>query len=113
MILIMLFLPVLPPDDSLTLHSLAQAVATVRNFWDHGLLDYLSVPRSVREEITASTAYSNEEEKREAILQYCLENVPGVSWGRIAAVLWWLDERTALKTVRQYLPKTHGNYGHA
>ena len=104
----------LPPDDSLTLHSVAHAVATVRQFWgiglETGLLFYLGVPRSVMDQIRHSRSYSSEEEKRVAGLQYCLQTVPGVSWGRIAGGLWFLEEHTALETVRQYLPHTHGQY---
>ncbi|CAI8047445.1 hypothetical protein GBAR_LOCUS26218 [Geodia barretti] len=58
-------------------------------------------------QIRDSRSYSSEEEKRVAGLQYCLQTVPGVSWGRIAGVLWYLEEHTALETVRQYLPHTH------
>ena len=86
-------------------------MATVREFWDAGgLLGFLGVPWPVREQIRASRSYSSEEEKRVAGLQYCLQTVPGVSWGRIAGVLWYLEEHTALETVRQYLPHTHGQY---
>ena len=89
-------------------------MATVREFWvvgvDVGLLQLLGVPESVEEQITASRSYSSEEEKRVAGLQYCLQTVPGVSWGRIAGLLWYLEEHTALETVRQYLPHTRGQY---
>ena len=89
-------------------------MATVRQFWDigleTGLLRALGVPQSVVDQIRDSRSYSSEEEKRVAGLQYCLQTVPGVSWGRIAGVLWLLEEHTALETVRQYLPHTHGQY---
>ena len=105
-------LPLLPPDDSLTQHSVARAVATVRELWgiglNDGLLEFLGVPESVINQIKDSISYSSEEEKRDAGLQYCLQTVPGVSWGKIASVLWLLEEHTALETVRQYLP--HGQY---
>ncbi|CAI8046504.1 hypothetical protein GBAR_LOCUS25733 [Geodia barretti] len=98
-------------DDSLTPHSVARAVAIVRQFWgielETGLLECLGVPVSVMSQIRDSRSYSSEEEKRVAGLQYCLQTVPGVSWGRIAGVLWYLEEHTALETVRQYLPHTH------
>ena len=84
-------------------------MATVEYFWDV-LLEFLGVPRSVRDQIIASRPYSSEEEERVAGLQYCLQTVPGVSWGRIAGVLWYMEEHTALETVRQYLPHTHGQY---
>ena len=105
-----MFLSVLPPDVSLTPHTLLHAVSTVRRFWDiGGLLGYLGVPDSVMDQIINSQSYSSEEEKRLAGLQYYLQTVPGVSWGRIASVLWSLEEHTALDTVRQYLHK-HGDY---
>ena len=62
------------------------------------------------DQIRHSQSYSSEEEKRLAGLQYCLQTVPGVSWGRIAGVLWRMKEHTALDTVRQYLPHKHGDY---
>ena len=100
----------LPPDSSLTPYTLLHAVSTVRNFWDGGLLPYLGVPGSVRDEIRASPSYSREDEKRTAGLQYSLQTLPGISWGKIAEVLWYLEEHTALKTVRQYLPHNPGDY---
>ena len=104
-------LPVLPPDASLTPHTLLHAVSTVRRFWDVGeLLWCLGVPWSVIGQIRDSQSYSSEDEKRMAGLQYCLQTLPGVSWGRIAGVLWYMDELTALETVRQYLPPKHGEH---
>ena len=105
-------LPVLPPDASLTPHTLFRAVSTVRRFWDNssGLLQCLGVPLSVIRQISDSQSYSSEDEKRMAGLQYCLQTVPGVSWGRIAGVLWKMGEHTALETVRQYLPPKHGEH---
>ena len=100
----------LPPDTSLTPHTLLHAVSTVRNFWDGGLLRCLDVPGSVQDEIRASPSYSSEDEKRMAGLQYSLQTAPGMSWGKIAGVLWYLEEHTALETVRQYLPHQHGDY---
>ena len=83
----------------------------MRRFWDiDGLLVWLGVPVSVMDQIKDSQSYSSEEEKRLAGLQYYLQTVPGVSWGRIAGVLWWQEEHTALDTVRQYLPHKHGDY---
>ena len=71
---------------------------------------YLGVPGSVRDQIRDSQSYFSKEKQRLAGLQYYLQTVPGVSWGRIAGVLWRLEEHTALDTVRQYLPHKHGDY---
>ena len=101
----------LPPDTSLTPHTLLHAVSTVRNFWEiDGLLYYLDVPYLVRDEIRSSPSYSSEDEKRMAGLLYSLQSLPGMSWGKIAGVLWYLEEHTALETVRQYLPHKPGDY---
>ena len=84
-------------------------MATVRHFWDvSGLLSFVGVPWSVREQIRASESYSSEEEMKLAVLQYCLQTVPGVSWGLIAGVCWRLNEHEALETVRKYLQDKHG-----
>ena len=103
-----LLLPVLPPDASLTPHTLLPPLSTVRKFWLGGLLGWVGVPVSVMDQIIASQSYSSEDEKRVAGLQYYLQTLPGASWGRIAGALWYLEEHTALETVRQYLPHTHG-----
>ena len=108
-------LPVLPPDASLTPHTLLHAVSTVRWFWEYGrsgdgLLACLGVPWSVIHQIRHSQSYSSEDDKRMAGLQYYLQTLPGVSWGRIAGVLWKMGEHTALETVRQYLPPKHGEH---
>ena len=75
---------------------------------EYGLLVELYVPKSVINDIMANPSYSTEEEKRIAGLQYYLQTVPGASWERIAGVLWFLEQNTALEEVRQYLPSTHG-----
>ena len=105
---ICLLLPVLPPDASLTPHTLLPPLSTVGKFWHGGLLEWLEVPESVMDQIIASQSYSSEDKKRVAGLQYYLQTVPGASWGRIAGALWFMEEYTALETVRQYLPHTHG-----
>ena len=99
----------LPPDLSLTPDTLLHAVSTVTDFWgEGGLLEWLFVPLSVQDRIRASPSYSSEDERRTAGLQYYLQTVPGASCGRIAGILWYLEEHTALESVRQYLPHQHG-----
>ena len=98
------------PDATLTPRAVSLAVSTVRDFWGGGLLDCLGVPYSAWSQIKASQSHSTEDEKRMAGLQYYLQTVPGASWGRIAGVLWFLEEQTALETVRQNLPHKPGEY---
>ena len=100
----------LPPDSSLTPHTLLHALSTVRNFWydKNGLIYWLGVPYSVQDKIRSSPL--SEDEKRMAAVKYSLQTLPGMSWVMIAGVLWRLEEHTALETVRQYLPHKPGEY---
>ena len=66
--------------------------------------DGLGVPDSVLEEIRASTDYKTEEEEKEALLQYFLENVPMASWQTVAGALHWREEEKALQMVQPFLP---------
>ena len=101
----------LSPDTSLTPLLLVPVLSTVtvRDFWG-ALLFLLGVPDLVIDQIRLDPSYSSEDEKRMVVLQYSLQTVPGVSWGRIAGVLWFLEEHTALETVRPYLPHKPGEY---
>ena len=83
-------------------------MSSVREFSGIGLLDYLGVPLSVRGQIRHSSAYSSEEERRVAGIEYYLQTVPGASWGRVAGMLWFLGDHTALEAVRKFLPHKHG-----
>ena len=46
----------------------------------------------------------SDDDGRMTALQYYLQTLPGVSWARIAGVLWYLQEHTALDAVRKHLP---------
>ena len=59
-------------------------------------------------QIRQTSSYSTEDEKKKAVLKYSLQTLPGMSWGRIAGVLWFLDEHTALETVKQQLSHRPG-----
>ena len=61
----------------------------------------LGVPGPVRDEIRDSTDYKTEEEKKAALLQYFLDNVPMASWQTVAGALHW---RKALQMVKAFLP---------
>ena len=102
----------LPPDTSLTPHKLLHALSTVRDFWygNNGLMYWLRVPYSVRDIIRDSPCHSSEDERRMAALQYSLQTLPDMSWGKVAGVLWYLEEHTALEAVRKYLPHKPGEY---
>ena len=99
----------LPPDTTLTPRTLLRALSAVRDFWGSRLLFSLGIPYPVLSQINSSS-YPSEDEKKMAVLQYFLQTVPGVSWGRIAGLLWRLEEHTALEIVRQYLPHKPGGY---
>ena len=81
-------------------------MSSVGEFWDGGLLHCLGVPSSVRGQIRASSAYSNEEERRVAGVEYYLQTMPGAAWGRLAGILWFLGEHTALEGAHAKNPDT-------
>ena len=102
----------LPPDNGLTPYTLLRALSSVRTIWTDrrvGLLRLFDIPYSVQNKIRSSPLYSSEDEKIMAALQYALNTLPGMSWRRIAGVLWFMEEHTALETVRQYLPHKPGD----
>ena len=100
----------LPPDDTLKPSALLDAVSTVGDIWQClELVHWFGAP-SVCDQIRHSPLYSSEDKKRTAVLQYCLQTLPRVSWGRIAGELWFVEEHTALETIRQLLPRNAGEY---
>ena len=98
------------PDNGLTPYTLSRALSSVKTIWGSGLLCYFDIPFWVQNMIRFSPSYSTEDEKIKAALQYALQTLPGMSWTRIAGVLWFMEEYTALETVRQYLPHKPGDY---
>ena len=64
----------------------------------------LGVPPSVLVEVRDSTDYKTEEEKKAALLQYFLENVPMASWQTVAGALHYWEEKKALQMVQAFLP---------
>ena len=98
------------PDNDLTPYTLSRAISSVRTIWGSGLLSYFDIPLWVQSKIRFSPSYPSEDEKIKAALQYALQTLPGMSWTRIAGVLWFMEEYKALETVRQYLPHKPGNY---
>ena len=61
----------------------------------------MGVPQVVRDKIR--TAYMTEEEKKEALVLYYLQNVPMASWPHVAAALHRRVEVAALKVVKGFL----------
>ena len=97
-------LSLLPPDPTLTLHTVTTAVAPVRD-WDD-LCDNLGVPVAKRNEI--SSQHSTDDKRNEAAMDYWITNCPGVSWGTLAGELHYLGEKEFLQHVQRYLKKTTG-----
>ena len=62
----------------------------------------------MRDQIIYSGRYPTEKEKRVAIMQYCVQTVAGVSWGRIANLLWLMEEHAALDNVREKMKHPKG-----
>ena len=99
-------------DTSLNLGSLLSAVSTVKSVYFYGLslLSALDVPHPVIYHIRDSPIFASETERKEAGLQYCLQNLPCLSWERISGVLWYMEEYTALEAVKEYLKHDNGIY---
>ena len=88
-------------DPTLNYNNLCRLTASVKNWHDLGHYDSgLGVPHAVVNEI--NTAYQTEEKKKDAILLYFLKNVPMASWQRVAGVLHYWGEKTALEAVRAF-----------
>ena len=80
-------------------------MTSVKDWYNLGDFSYaLGVPGSVCDQIRASTDYKTEEEKKAALLQYFLDNVPMASWQTVAGALHWREEKEALQMVQAFLP---------
>ena len=70
----------------------------------------LGVPGSVYLQIMENPSYSTEEERREAMIAYFLNNIPLASWATLAGRLYWKERSVSLEAVRKYLHHTTGQY---
>ena len=88
-------------DPTLNYNNLHRLTASVKDWRRLGhYFSGLGVPKAVFVEI--NTAYQTEEKKKEALLLYFLHNVPMASWQRVAGVLHYVEEKTALEAVRAF-----------
>ena len=88
-------------DLTFTYTRLCLVLISVVDWYKLGNYHYgLGVPRAVLDEIKNNTAYKTEEDKKEALLQYFLKNVPMASWEKVAGALYWMQEKTALEAVK-------------
>ena len=93
-----------PPcaDPTLTIDNLRLVLASVEDWYPLGRNSGgMGVPEVVRNEIR--TAYMTEEEKKEALLLYYLQNVPMASWPHVAAALHRRKEDAASMVVKDFL----------
>ena len=92
--------PSLSTDLTFTYNNLRLVMISVVNWYKLGGYDSgLGVPRAVLNEIKNNTAYKTEEDKKEALLQYFLKNVPMASWQKVAGALYRMKEKTALEAI--------------
>ena len=70
----------------------------------------LGVPYSVYFQIIDNPSYSIEEERREAMILYFLNNIPLASWATLAGRLYSEEQSVSLEAVRKYLHHTTGQY---
>ena len=104
-----MFCCTLPADSTLTINNLRLVTSSVQDWRSLG--NYycgLGVPQSVLDEISANSAIVTKEDKKTAMLQYFLNNVPMASWQKVAGALYWRKEETALQAVKGFLTVTLG-----
>ena len=98
----------LPADPTLTINNLRLVTSSVQNWDDLGHYYYgLGVPTDVRDKISDNPAILTEEGKT-AMLHYFLNNVPMASWQKIAGVLYYMEEETALQAAKRFLTVSRG-----
>ena len=69
----------------------------------------LGVPQTVLYDTKQSgNPDMTEEDKKTAILQYFLNNVAMASWQRVAGILYYREEETALQEVKKFLTVSRG-----
>ena len=91
----------LPADDTLTIDNLREVTSSVKDWKSLSGYHYgLCVPDHV-------SACINQEEKK-TMLQYFLKYVPMASWQKVAGVLYYMREKTALEAVKPFLKVTPG-----
>lgn len=84
-------------------------LSSVQNWYELGHAHYgFGVPRRVLTEIQCSDA--TEEEKKDVMLLYFLNNVPMASWSIVAGALYWRSERAALHAVKPFLTIATGAF---
>ena len=97
-------LSLLPPDPTLTLHTVTTAVAPVQNW--NVLGSNLGVPETKLDEI--GSQHSTDDKRKEEVMDYWIAYCPGVSWGTLAGELHYSEETESLQHVQRYLKKTTG-----
>ena len=94
-------------DLTLTINNLRLVTASLENWYDLGRYDSgLGVPRDVFNKIYTSN--KTEEEKKEALLWYYLDNVPMASWPSVAGAVYFMKDKAGLKAVKNFLQHTPG-----
>ena len=107
-------------DPTLTFDNLRKVTESVGK-WDdpdahttkkwHALGGYyygLGVPPVVRDEILANPDYQSEDDKKKALLEYYIHNVPMASWNNVAGALYFIEEKVALEAVTEFLTVSPG-----
>ena len=67
----------------------------------------LGVPQTVLYE-TLSNHAMTQEDKKTVMLQYFLNNVQMASWQRVAGILYYGEEETAIQAVKKFLTVSPG-----
>ena len=87
-----------PSDPSITSHAVHQVMQVVREGWWKSVGGSLSVPWSILNNIDAS-----DDENISALTSYVATILPGITWERIASVLYEYGEHAAVEQVKTHL----------
>ena len=76
--------------------------------WDvySSLADHLDVPLSKQEEIRRQ--HQSVQKQNSSFSSYCISSLPGFSWARFAAVLYYREEQAALVAAKRYIKREEG-----
>ena len=88
------------------MENVREVMAEVRN-WERVGFE-LGVPFSKRQEIRQQS--STEREKSLALGDYWVNTAPVASWQKLAKLLYWSGEKTAVAVTKQYLQQQQGMY---
>ena len=88
-------------DPSLTEQNVRHVVEVVEQRKWRSVGIYVSVPDSILNKVDAECF--SYDERISALANYMVTTIPGITWEKIASVLYWFDEKRAVERAKLYL----------